>query len=175
MIFGDPYKFAIQFDFVEDWKSELTDQGILNFLALGYQKDLAPQSLTILDCMDSLQSIYFNLISIKSQEKIFNMEDDEAYDFLYNLVMLFRSGNDIDDKDIDIYKSCNITINELLFDDNFFWIVSFEDKEKIIFKIKNEIKSIVLNRGYCENVIRKCLFWAKEYYSNEDRFENLVS
>ena len=40
MIFGDPYKFAIQFDFVEDWFLEwgedLKNDGVFHYIIQGY-------------------------------------------------------------------------------------------------------------------------------------------
>ena len=60
MIFGDPYKFAIQFDFVEDWFLEwgedLKNDGVFHYIIQGYilPTELKYQSISILDAVNSL-------------------------------------------------------------------------------------------------------------------------
>ena len=61
MIFGDPYKFAIQLDFVDDWVSRwgesMKNEGILHYILEGYiqPSELKSQSITILNAVDSFK------------------------------------------------------------------------------------------------------------------------
>ena len=176
MIFGDPYKFAIQFDFVEEWDfpNHDKDEGILNFIVNGYQKDLASESLTILDCMDSINVNYHYIKNSTDKKNLFNMNEKKSYKILYNNVLYLRDTdpNNIDDRRELLYNECRLIIDELSFDDDFIWYVPYKNKEKIIYKTNKNISSLVLKKGYCCDVFIKTLKWANQFYKNKTTLFN---
>ena len=84
MIFGDPYKFAIQVDFVDAWNIDITDEGVFNFFVNGYYQPnvLTNQSLTILTCFDWLNSRYFYLKTKNIYPQLYNKNPEELYDYM---------------------------------------------------------------------------------------------
>ncbi len=173
MIFGDPYKFAIQFDFVDAWA--LPDEGIFNLIINGYyQPNLLPnQSVTILDCYDSLNVRYFYLNKKKIFMNIFYWDSDEIYSYMTKIIKRINLDKSKDFEE-DIFEFSKLSIPETILDKKYNWLFYSENQEKIIFLNHNNSPSeIILEKGYCCAVINQALLWAKKHYINESRFSKL--
>ncbi len=173
MIFGDPYKFAIQFDFVDEWL--IPDEGIFNLIINGYHQPnaLPNQSVTILDCFDSLNARYFHLNQKKTFSNLFNLDCNKLYLHMENILERIIS-NESNETEEDFFESSQLSISETIINRKYSWLFYSENKEKIIFlDFNNNPSEIILNKGYCCTTINQALSWAKNYYINENRFSNI--
>ena len=91
MIFGDPYKFAIQFDFVEDWflawGEDLKNDGVFHYIIQGYilPTELKYQSISILDAMNSLK-VKIGSLNQFNASTIYNQDAQYILEKLENIL-----------------------------------------------------------------------------------------
>jgi len=58
-----------------------------------------------------------------------------------------------------------------IFDNQNSWLVSADHSEKIIFRdYKGEIQEVILEKGYCIDIMEKVITWARSYFQNEKSF-----
>ena len=172
MIFGDPYKFAIQFDFVNDWIG-LDGEGIFSLIVNGnYHPDYLPnQSITILDCFDSLNYKIYNLENKKNNDELFNLNKDLSF----KKMNLLLENLHVIDEVTKFFEEIVLDIPEIMTNKNYIWILYSMNSEKIIFRnSKGMVEELIFNRGYCYSVIYSALKWAKKYYSSSGMFDNIV-
>lgn len=181
MIFGDPYKFAIQFDYVKEWEiANLVDDGVFTFIIKGYYHPLE------LFAISEKISIYFGLL-LEEVHKLFHKVDNDDL-FLCDCDVAYGILNDIgaeirekfDDPSLSEYidklyalrDNCLLGMPELDWPNHdYAWLISSGAEEKIIFKKPGgEIDEIILEKGYCLRVMLDAMHWAKERYRNSDTF-----
>lgn len=160
MLIGDPYKFAVLFDRVKNWNASLADNNGL--FALCIDGKLFPDevinaviSVSIYDVKDSLNGIPIN-------EKIYDMDTENSFKALYELV--YPDYDNEDDQDNDyryLLATPDLTdLNYLVFAvegrGNIKILAAkleydFEE-ERDIFD-KSAITEIILEKDYINNVI----------------------
>lgn len=160
MLIGDPYKFAVLFDRVKNWNASLADNNGL--FALCIDGKLFPDevinaviSVSIYDVKDSLNGIPIN-------EKIYDMNTENSFKALYELV--YPDYDNEDDQDNDyryLLATPDLTdLNYLVFAvegrGNIKILAAkleydFEE-ERDIFD-KSAITEIILQKDYINNVI----------------------
>ncbi|MDO5640381.1 MAG: Imm42 family immunity protein [Neisseria sp.] len=185
MIFGDPYKFAIQIDFVEEWQNELigewknhfADEGICNVIINGYyQPNLLPnQSVTILAFCDSLNYMYFYLNQQKIFANLFHLSAHELYSYMQMLSeKILDTSTELEE---NIFEFSKLSVPEISRTGLENWLFYSENQEKVICLDNNNSPSeIILEKGYCCTVIYKTLLWAKEHYAYDKakRFSEIL-
>lgn len=172
MIFGDPYKFAIQLDFVDDWVSRwgetMKNEGVFHYIIGGYIQptELMNQSVTILSAINSLKVKKSNINRI-STEDLYDQVSKDAFQILESILSKILNGDETDEE-YEIYISTHLNIEENMFGNQNNWIISNDQNEKIIFRnYKNELYEIILDKGYCSEVIDNVLVWARNYFTEE--------
>ena len=145
MIFGDPYKFAIQFDFVEDWFLEwgedLKNDGVFHYIIQGYilPTELKYQSISILDAVNSL-NVKIDSLNKFNASTIYNQDAQYILEKLENILEKILNGDETYDE-YQLYDSTYLNIEENIFDNQNSWLVSTDHSEKIIFRdYKGEIQ-----------------------------------
>lgn len=174
MIFGDPYKFAIQLDFVDDWVSkwgaDMKNEGTLHYIIEGYiqPSELKSQSVTILNAVDSFKVKRDQLNQVNTQNLYYQNAKD-IFETLEGILTKILNGDETNEE-YEIYISTHLNIEENMFDNQNSWLVSTEEHEKIVFRCyKNNIHEIILDKGYCIEVIDKAIVWAEKYFNKASR------
>ena len=84
MIIGDPYKFAVMFDRVNNWNPSLTDHN--GFFALCIDGRLFPDEIENAVISAAVRDIIKFLSEIPVNKKIFGLDAKDAILILYDLV-----------------------------------------------------------------------------------------
>ncbi|OFV37469.1 hypothetical protein HMPREF3136_05435 [Neisseria sp. HMSC15C08] len=172
MIFGDPYKFAIQIDFVEDWFLEwgedLKNDGVFHYIIQGYilPTELKYQSISILDAVNSL-NVKIGSLNKFNASTIYNQDAQYILEKLENILEKILNGDETYEE-YQLYDSTYLNVEENIFDKQNSWLVSTDHSEKIIFRdYKGEIQEVILEKGYCIDIMEKVITWARSYFQNE--------
>ena len=116
MIFGDPYKFAIQFDFVEDWFLEwgedLKNDGVFHYIIQGYilPVELKNQSISILDAVNSLK-VKIGSLNKFNASTIYNQDAQYILEKLENILEKILNGDETYEE-YQLYDSTYLNIEE---------------------------------------------------------------
>ena len=137
--FGDPYKFAIQFDFVEDWFLEwgedLKNDGVFHYIIQGYilPTELKYQSISILDAVNSL-NVKIGSLNQFNASTIYNQDAQYILEKLENILEKILNGDETYEE-YQLYDSTYLNIEENIFDNQNSWLVSADHSEKSYLEI----------------------------------------
>ena len=172
MIFGDPYKFAIQLDFVDDcvsrWGESMKNEGILHYILEGYiqPSELKSQSITILNAVDSFK-VKRDELNQANTLNLYHQNPESILQTLEGILVKILNGDETDEE-YEIYTSTCLNISENIFENQYSWLVSTDTHEKIVFRsYKNDIHEIILDKGYCIEVMDKFIAWARTHFPQE--------
>ena len=84
MIIGDPYKFAVIFDIVNDWNLTLDDNN--GSFSLCVDGKLFPKRIINAVIKTSLRDVLDTLKNIPEDEALFSVNTESAFETLYNRV-----------------------------------------------------------------------------------------
>lgn len=162
MIFGNPDKFAIYIDIVEDWSNPSFLEGLFFYIidAKFCPRIIPKESCTIDFYMSELSSVINKLetTSIKN-ENLFNLSYKKAHKELSELRFIpydlyLKTGREED-------YTYSITVGEMLSDIGEIFLVSNGEEEKILYRdpITNEIFTCILDKGYVLSIMKQSLNW----------------
>ena len=83
MVIGNPYKFSIMVDVVDEWNMDNTFNNGLLFMGIDGRLFLSKITNTALNA--ELFQLIKNLKRSKKNEEIFKMEKEQAFVYIYNL------------------------------------------------------------------------------------------
>ena len=109
--------------------------------------------------IDSLNK--FNAFTIYNQDAQYILEK------LENILEKILNGDETYEE-YQLYDSTYLNVEENIFDNQNSWLVSTDHSEKIIFRdYKGEIQEVILEKGYCIDIMEKVITWARSYFKNE--------
>ncbi len=167
MIFGDPDKFSIYIDVVEDWSSPSFLEGLFFYIVdRKFCSRAIPKNSSTLGvyAMDLCRMVnHLETISVEN-EKIFKLPIKESYKELNYLRFVpyeeYLETNRIEDYTYDIaIGEMSSTINEI-------YLVSYQNQEKILYKDleTEELFEYILEKGYVESIMKQVLDWWRKNY-----------
>ena len=98
---------------------------------------------------------------------IYNQDAQYILEKLENILEKILNGDETYEE-YQLYDSTYLNIEENIFDNQNSWLVSTDHSEKIIFRdYKGEIQEVILEKGYCIDIMEKVITWARSYFKNE--------
>lgn len=123
MVIGNPYKFSIMVDVVDEWNMDKTFNNGLLFMGIDGKLIMPEISTSTLNC--ELFQLIDNLKNPQINENVFQMEKKEAFTYIYNLTYPTDLNTDND-------YSYTITPNEFEDNNSFVFMVSNGEKIRIL-------------------------------------------
>ena len=162
MIFGNPDKFSILIDVVEEWSSPDFKEGLF-FYIIGDDfcvRRIPDNSATIAVYMHELSlTLKAKVVDGYESAYLFNLPTEQAYSEL-NAIRFVPFEEDIPADAVEDYTH-SITVGDMLSDIDEIYLVSHDIQEKILYKAPNtgEILECVLEKGYAINTMKQALEW----------------
>ena len=157
MIFGDPYKFAIWIEEIDEWSSENFSEGIFTFFVNG---DMIPQELpnTSTFLPNSLRSIkqFISIIDGLECPNLFNLDCCNAYIFLNDAVH-YRNVKLSEEESYSYWKYCITEYIDNPEEKDNIWYLSDKHNEKLLYLNNNISKESVFKKGYIKNIMEKLI------------------
>ena len=157
MIFGNPYKFAIWIEEIDEWSSENFSEGIFTFFVNG---DMIPQELpnTSTFLPNSLRSIqqFISIIDDLECPNLFNLDYCNAYIFLNDAVH-YRNMKLSEEESYLYWKYCITEYIDNTEEKDNIWYLSDKYNEKLLYLNNNIIKESVFKKGYIRNIMEKII------------------
>ncbi|HGH0049013.1 TPA: immunity 42 family protein [Neisseria meningitidis] len=157
MIFGNPYKFAIWIEEIDEWSSENFSEGIFTFFVNG---DMIPQELpnTSTFLPNSLRSIqqFISIIDDLECPNLFDLDYCNAYIFLNDAVH-YRNMKLSEEESYSYWKYCITAYIDNHEEKDNIWYLSNKHNEKLLYLNNNIIKESVFKKGYIKNIMEKII------------------
>ncbi|HEZ1466978.1 TPA: immunity 42 family protein [Neisseria meningitidis] len=157
MIFGNPYKFAIWIEEIDEWSSENFSEGIFTFFVNG---DMIPQELpnTSTFLPNSLRSIqqFISIIDNLECPNLFDLDYCNAYIFLNDAVH-YRNMKLSEEESYSYWKYCITEYIDNHEEKDNIWYLSNKHNEKLLYLNNNIIKESVFKKGYIKNIMEKII------------------
>ena len=157
MIFGNPYKFAIWIEEIDEWSSENFSEGIFTFFVNG---DMIPQELPNISTFlpNSLRSIqhFISIIDDLECPNLFNLDYCNAYIFLNDAVH-YRNMKLSEEESYSYWKYCITEYIDNPEEKDNIWYLSNNHNEKLLYLNNNIIKESVFKKGYIKNIMEKLI------------------
>ncbi len=179
MLIGDPYKFAVLFDRVENWNPSTTDNN--GFFALCIDGRLFPDEIENAVVSVGVRDIKESLSGIPVNEEIFGMDAKDAILILYDLVYPEYDDDKSDEENRDNDFRYLLSTEELVDDNYLVFAVEKERKIRILgtkaeydFEEKrdildnSEIAEIILEKEEINKIISQ-LEKMEQFFKNSER------
>lgn len=168
MVIGDPYKFSILFDRVKSWNVSLNDNN--GFFGVSIDGKMFPDMVINAIIPVSLFELKNSLSGIPVNEEIYNLETNDAFKALYNLV--YPKNDDYNDYRYEL-ATADLTDNN-----NLIFAVCGKEKVKIFAAkleydieeschIFNEsaLREVILDKSEVNQIIREIEKTIKDEYT----------
>jgi len=158
MIAGNPDKFSIYFDIVEEWSNPSFAEGVFFYIVecKFYPREIPKESSTLNVCLNELMGLINKLSNYSVEnESLFYLPKEEAYEKLNSIRFVPYEKYILSGKEEDYTYS--ISIGEMLSYMDEIYLISSKSKEKILYKEQNssEIYEAVFEKGYVLSVMKK--------------------
>ena len=160
MIVGNPDKFSIYFDIVEEWSNQSFTEGVFLYVVecKFYPREIPKESSSLSVCLNELKGMINKLENYSLEnEMYFNLPKEEAYKKLSSRRFVPYEEYLLTGKKEDYTYS--ISIGEMLSYMDEIYLISSKNKEKILYKELNssEIYEAVFEKGYVKSTMKKAL------------------
>ncbi len=172
MLFGNPYKFAILIDEIDELTNRTFVEGICFIFVNGniFPKTLPAISTSLTQVFFAVRDLFLKIDNLENAQ-LFAKNKNELYAFLMKTV---HHQNDMNEEEAHSYwKYCFYDYIDSNDEEDDIWYISNQNQEKLLYKYHQKTHDLLLDKGYVKSVLANFIQYYQRKYLVDKQFEIL--
>lgn len=169
MLFGNPYKFAILIEKIDELTNDNFLEGMCFVFVNGhiFPKTLPEISTSLPQIFFAVHDFLLKINQLKNKE-LFVQEKNELYNFLLKTV---HQETDMQEDEAHSYwKYCFYDYTDSNDKEDDIWFLSNEYQERLLYMYNKQIYDLFLDKGYVKSVLSDFIKYYQSNYPVDEEF-----